>query len=70
VEGGEEVVALVQLSRGSPTSDVELAQQAGQHLAAFERSSQILHVPSMPLTPTEKAIKGETRQMAQIAETR
>ena len=66
-EGGEEVVAFVQLSPESPTSEADLAQHAAQHLAPYKRPSQILLVPSMPLTPTGKVIKGELTKMAQFA---
>jgi long-chain acyl-CoA synthetase len=66
-EGGEEVVAFVQLSPASPTSEAELAKYAAQHLAPYKRPSQILLVPSMPLTPTGKVIKGELAKMSQLA---
>jgi long-chain acyl-CoA synthetase len=68
-EGGEEVVAFVQLSPSSPTSEIELAQYAAQHLAPYKRPSQILLVASMPLTPTGKVVKGELAKMAQFAPT-
>jgi len=68
-EGGEEVVAFVQLASSSPTSEAELAQHAAQHLAPYKRPSQILFVASMPLTPTGKVIKGELTKMAQFAHT-
>jgi long-chain acyl-CoA synthetase len=68
-EGGEEVVAFVQLVPSSPTSEAELAQHAAKHLAPYKRPSQILLVPSMPLTPTGKVIKGELAKMAQFAST-
>jgi long-chain acyl-CoA synthetase len=61
--GGEEVVAFVQLAPSSPTSEADLAQHAAQHLAPYKRPSQILFVPSMPLTPTGKVIKGELAKM-------
>jgi acyl-CoA synthetase (AMP-forming)/AMP-acid ligase II len=67
VEGGEEVVAFVQLSPTSSTSETELAQHAAQHLAPYKRPSQILLVPSMPLTLTGKVVKGELAKMAQSA---
>jgi acyl-coenzyme A synthetase/AMP-(fatty) acid ligase len=38
----------------SATSEGELAQHAAQHLAPYKRPSQILFVPTMPLTLTEK----------------
>jgi long-chain acyl-CoA synthetase len=68
-EGGEEVVAFVQLSPASPTSEADLAQHAAQHLAPYKRPSQILLVPAMPLTPTGKVIKGELAKMTQFAST-
>ena len=69
-KGGEEVVAFVQLAPSSLTSEAELAQHAAQHLAPYKRPSQILFVPSMPLTPTGKVVKGELAKMAQFAPTR
>jgi long-chain acyl-CoA synthetase len=65
-EGGEEVIAYVQVSPSSPISETELAQHAAQHLAPFKRPSQILLVPSMPLTPTGKVIKAELAKTAQL----
>jgi acyl-CoA synthetase (AMP-forming)/AMP-acid ligase II len=66
-QGGEEVVAFVQLSAASTTSEAELAQHAAQHLAPYKRPSQILLVPSMPLTPTGKVIKSELAKLHQFA---
>ena len=68
-EGGEEVVAFVQLVPSSTTSENELAQHAAQHLAPYKRPSQILLVASMPLTPTGKVVKGELAKMTQFAHT-
>jgi acyl-CoA synthetase (AMP-forming)/AMP-acid ligase II len=56
--GGEEVVAFVRLSPSSTTSEGELAQ----HLAPHKRPTQILLVPSMPLTSTGKVVKGRARK--------
>jgi len=53
----------VQLKQGSTTSDNELAQHAGQHLAPYKRPSQILLVPDMPLTLTGKVVKGELARL-------
>ena len=64
-EGGEEVVAFVQLAPSAPSSEAELAQYAAQHLAPYKRPSRILLVPSMPLTPTGKVVKGELAKMPQ-----
>jgi len=68
-EGGEEVVAFVQLAPSSPTSETDIAQYAAQHLAPYKRPSQILFVSSMPLTPTGKVVKGELAKLAQVAPT-
>jgi long-chain acyl-CoA synthetase len=69
-EGGEEVVAFVQLAPSSSTSEAELAQHAARQLAPYKRPSQILLVPSMPLTPTGKVVKGELARMTQFAPAR
>jgi long-chain acyl-CoA synthetase len=69
-QGGEEVVAFVQLAPSSTTSEAELAQHAALHLVPYKRPSQILLVPSMPLTPTGKVVKGELAKMAQFVPTR
>jgi acyl-CoA synthetase (AMP-forming)/AMP-acid ligase II len=68
--GGEEVVAYVQLAPSSPTSEMDLAHHAAQHLAPYKRPSQILLVPAMPLTPTGKVIKGELARLVAPARTR
>ena len=69
-EGGEEVLAFVQLLPNSLMSETELAQHAAHHLAPYKRPSQILFVSSMPLTPTGKVVKGELAKWAQFAQTR
>jgi long-chain acyl-CoA synthetase len=69
-EGGEEVVAFVQLTPASLASEAELAEHAAKHLAPYKRPSQILLMPSMPLTPTGKVIKGELAKTAQFASAR
>jgi long-chain acyl-CoA synthetase len=66
-QGGEEVVAYVQLAPSSPTSEAELGQHAAQHLAPYKRPSHIVLVPAMPLTPTGKVIKGELPKLAPLA---
>jgi len=68
-EGGEEVVAFVQLVPSSLTSEAELAQHAAQHLTPYKRPSQILFVPSMPLTLTGKVVKDELAKLAQFTPT-
>jgi long-chain acyl-CoA synthetase len=63
-EGGEEVIAYVQLGPASLITEADLFHHAAQHLAPYKRPSQILIVPSMPLTPTGKVIKGELTKLA------
>ena len=64
VEGGEEVVAFVQLSPGSTLTVAEVADHAARNLAPYKRPSQILLFAEMPLTPTGKAKKDELAKMA------
>ena len=59
VEGDEEVVAFVQILPDSQLTIPDIAEYAAQHLAPYKRPSQILLVPSMPLTPTGKVVKAE-----------
>src|SRR5271156_941472 len=64
VEGGEEVIAFVQLSPGASFTVAELAGHAGRNLAPYKRPSQILLVPELPVTPTGKVRKDELAKMA------
>ncbi len=68
-QGGEEIIAYVQLAESSTTSERELAQYAAQNLAPHKRPTQILLVSSMPLTPTGKVIKGELCKLATLTPT-
>jgi long-chain acyl-CoA synthetase len=67
VEGGEEVLAFVQPSPGSPLTVAEVADHAAQNLAPYKRPSQIFLVQEMPLTPTGKVMKEELAKMAPSA---
>jgi long-chain acyl-CoA synthetase len=67
-QGGEEVVAYVQLAPSSSTTQADLAQHAAQHLAPYKRPSHILLVASMPLTPTGKVIKGDLPKLSSLAQ--
>jgi acyl-CoA synthetase (AMP-forming)/AMP-acid ligase II len=69
-QGGEEVVAYVQLAPSATTSEAELARHAAQYLASYKRPSQIVIVPSLPLTPTGKVIKSEIAKLTQLANAR
>jgi long-chain acyl-CoA synthetase len=62
-EGGEEVIAFVQLSPGSSVTTAAISEHAALHLASYKHPSQIFLVPSMPLTLTGKVIKGELARM-------
>ncbi len=63
-EGGEDVIAFVQLKEGSAISDRELEQHTAQYLAPYKRPSQILFVTDMPLTLTGKVVKAELTKLA------
>jgi acyl-CoA synthetase (AMP-forming)/AMP-acid ligase II len=65
-EGGEEVIAYVQLSPGSSVSVAELAEHAARNLAPYKRPSQILLVRELPLTPTGKVRKEELSKIAAL----
>ena len=69
-QGGEEVIAFVQVNQHSTVSESELAQHAGQHLAPYKRPSQILLVPDMPLTLTGKVVKAELAKLAALSSAR
>ena len=63
-EGGEEVLAFVQLKTGAAVAESELAQHTAQQLAPYKRPSHILLVPDMPVTLTGKVVKGELAKLA------
>jgi long-chain acyl-CoA synthetase len=63
MEGGEEVVAFVQLSPGSPATTAELVDYAARNLAPYKRPSHFALVDAMPLTPTGKVKKDELAKM-------
>ena len=56
-QGGEEIIAFVQLAPESKITTEEISEFAAQHLAPYKRPSQILIVPTMQLTPTGKVMK-------------
>lgn len=63
IAGDEEVIAFVELLPGSTSTSRDVAEHAIQHLAAYKRPSQILILPSMPVTPTGKIMKGELAKL-------
>ena len=64
VEGGEEVIAFVQLSPGSAATVAEIADHAGRNLAPYKRPSRILLLPELPVGPTGKVRKDELAKLA------
>lgn len=66
-EGGEEVVAFVQPLEGSPVTSKELAVHAAQNLAPYKRPSQIVIIPTLPVTPTGKTAKNELLRMVELS---
>src|SRR6202050_2153231 len=64
LEGGEEVVAFVELSPGSPATTAELTDYAARNLAPYTLPSHLVLVDAMPLTPTGKIRKEELTKMA------
>ncbi|MGB8475393.1 MAG: class I adenylate-forming enzyme family protein [Candidatus Acidiferrum sp.] len=63
-EGGEEVVAFVELLKGVKVTAPELADYATEKLAPYKRPSQIFFVDVMPMTPTGKIRKEELAERA------
>jgi acyl-CoA synthetase (AMP-forming)/AMP-acid ligase II len=63
-EGGEEVLAFVQMAQGSTATVGDLAEHAARQLAPYKRPSMIFPVTSMPASPTGKILKSELAAMA------
>jgi acyl-CoA synthetase (AMP-forming)/AMP-acid ligase II len=63
-EGGEEVVAFVQLAQGATASLADLADHAARQLAPYKRPSAIVPIASLPASPTGKILKSELASMA------
>ena len=62
-QGGEEVIAFVQPAPNSSLKPEELSEHVSRRLAPYKRPSQIILVPTMPVTLTGKVIKGELAKM-------
>ena len=56
VEGNEEVVAFVQLIRGSKTGAADLADFLERQLAAYNRPSEIILLDALPATSTGRSL--------------
>jgi long-chain acyl-CoA synthetase len=63
-EGGEEVLAFVQIAQGATATIAELAEYAARQLAPYKRPSTIFTISSMPASPTGKILKSELAAMA------
>jgi long-chain acyl-CoA synthetase len=60
--GEEEIVAFVELPKGTTVTKAELAKHATQHLAFYKRPSQIRILSEMPLTLSGKVRKDKLEE--------
>lgn len=65
-EGGEEVLAFVQLKEGYEIQVADLSEFAAQRLAPYKRPSKIYLTDAMPSSPTGKIIKSALTAMAEV----
>jgi acyl-CoA synthetase (AMP-forming)/AMP-acid ligase II len=63
-EGGEEVLAFVQMAQGSTATVADIANYAARQLAPYKRPSTIFPIASMPASPTGKILKSELAALA------
>src|SRR6202012_1380635 len=68
VEGNEEVVAFVQLIKGSKIGEAELAEYLKYQLAAYKRPSEIILLDALPATSTGKILKHQLAQSLRESE--
>lgn len=61
--GGEDVIAFVQLRQDSTVTAGDLARYAARHLAPYKQPSHILLIPELPFTPTGKIAKNELAKL-------
>jgi acyl-CoA synthetase (AMP-forming)/AMP-acid ligase II len=62
IEGNEEVVAFVQLIKGSNIKPEDLADFLRLELAAYKRPSEIILLDALPATSTGKILKNQLAQ--------
>jgi acyl-CoA synthetase (AMP-forming)/AMP-acid ligase II len=62
-EGGEEVVAFVELTKGSAVGVDALNEHASKNLSPYKRPTKFVMLEAMPVTPTGKPMKGELAKM-------
>jgi len=68
VKGNEEVVAFVQLIKGSKTGAAELSAFLKHQLAAYKRPSEIILLDALPATSTGKILKHQLAQSLRAPE--
>lgn len=64
VQGNEEIVAFVQLFKGSSTDAADLIRFVGGQLTAYKRPSEIILLDSLPATSTGKILKHRLAESA------
>jgi long-chain acyl-CoA synthetase len=62
-QGGEDVIAFVELTKGSAVRVKDLTDHASKNLSPYKRPTQFVMLESMPVTPTGKPMKGELAKM-------
>jgi len=62
-QGGEDVIAFVELTKGSTVRVEDLNDHASKNLSPYKRPTQFVMLESMPVTPTGKPMKGELAKM-------
>jgi acyl-CoA synthetase (AMP-forming)/AMP-acid ligase II len=63
-DGGEEVLAFVQLKQGCAATTTDLADFAAKQLTPYKRPSKIFMVEAMPASPTGKILKSALAALA------
>jgi acyl-CoA synthetase (AMP-forming)/AMP-acid ligase II len=62
-QGGEDVIAFVELTKGSAVRVEDLTNHASKNLSPYKRPTRFVMLESMPVTPTGKPMKGELAKM-------
>jgi long-chain acyl-CoA synthetase len=62
-QGGEDVIAFVELTKGSGVRVEDLNEHASKNLSPYKRPTRFVMMESMPVTPTGKPMKGELAKM-------
>ncbi len=62
-QGGEDVIAFVELTKGSSVRVEDLNEHASKNLSPYKRPTRFVMLESMPVTPTGKPMKGELAKM-------